>query len=132
MKNKKVKKQKKLHLWPRKQYWGNINHLKLRNDEKHLFFLFATLLPLLVSAQTQVEIDGILYNLTSETKQAEVTSGTTKYSGSITIPTTVTYEDEDYSVTSIGNKAFYGCKSITNTIGLKGIYIVNGKKVIIK
>ena len=48
----------------------NTNQLK-----KALLALFAMLLPLVASAQTKVEIDGIWYNLTSETKQAEVTSG---------------------------------------------------------
>ena len=60
---------------------------------KKLALLFAAvLLPLLASAQTKVEIDGIWYNLIVKAKQAEVTSGDTKYSGSITIPATVTHE----------------------------------------
>ena len=88
--------------------------------KKHLLFLFAALLPLVASAQTKVEIKGIWYKLTSETKQAEVTfkgsrydSYSNEYSGSITIPATVTYEGVDYSVTSIGKSAFY-CSSLTS------------------
>ena len=72
------------------------------------------------SAQTKVEIDGIWYNLIAETKQAEVTfksSSSSKnkneYTGSITIPATVNYEGDDYSVTSIGSSAFYKCSSLT-------------------
>ena len=41
--------------------------------KKHLLLLFAALLPLVASAQTTVEIDGIWYNLVSKAKQAEVT-----------------------------------------------------------
>ena len=82
--------------------------------KKHLLFLFAALLPLLASAQTKVEIDGIWYNLITKAKQAEVTkSGGTEYSGSITIPATITYEDVTYSVTSIGELAFSGCTNLT-------------------
>ena len=82
------------------------------------------LLPMLASAQTKVEIDGIWYNLVSKAKQAEVTSGDTKYSGSITIPATVTHENVQYSVTSIGNSAFSGCtglESITLPEGVTSI-----------
>ena len=82
--------------------------------KKHLLFLFSALLPMLASAQTKVEIDGIWYKLTSETKQAEVTSKSSgKYSGSITLPATVTHEGVDYSVTSIGQSAFAYCSSLT-------------------
>ncbi len=68
------------------------------------------------------EADGIYYNITSNTdKQAEVTfkgdyynSYSGEYSGSITIPATVTYEGEAYSVTSIGGFAFSNCSSLTS------------------
>ena len=79
-----------------------------------LLSLFATLLPLWASAQVKVEIDGIWYNLMSETEEAEVTyeygninyGYHSDYSGSITIPSKVTYLDEEYRVTSIGYRAF--------------------------
>ena len=82
---------------------------------KHLLTTMAVLLySLVASAQTKVEIDGIWYNLVSKVKQAEVTSsGGSKYSGSITIPATVTYDGVSYSVTSIGGGAFWGCSSLT-------------------
>ena len=63
------------------------------------------------------EVDGIYYNIMSEKDMAvEVTfSGDSydavldKYSGSVTIPETVTYNDNIYSVISIGPFAFAGC-----------------------
>ena len=79
--------------------------------KKHLLFILAALLPMLASAE-KVEIDGICYNLITKGKQAEVTSGG-NYSGTITIPATVTYEGVTYSVTSIGGSAFYWCSSLT-------------------
>ena len=61
---------------------------------------------------TTIQIDGIYYNL-SET-EATVTSGDNKYSGEITIPSTIEYESVCYKVTSIGLTAFSGCKSLTS------------------
>ena len=79
--------------------------------KKQLLFLFAALLPLVASAE-KVEIDGIWYNLIKKVKTAEVTSGG-NYSGSITLPATVTYDGVTYSVTSIGSEAFAYCSSLT-------------------
>ena len=81
--------------------------------KKSILLLFAALLPLVASAQTKVEIDGIWYNLYESAKQAEVTSsGGTEYSGSITVPATITYNGVNYSVTSIGYSAFAFCSSL--------------------
>ena len=61
-----------------------------------------------------VEIDGIYYNFKYNT--AEVTSDPHhgKYTGSVIIPETVTYEGTDYRVTSIGNSAFNFCTDLTS------------------
>ncbi|MBR5841951.1 MAG: leucine-rich repeat domain-containing protein [Bacteroidaceae bacterium] len=91
--------------------------------KKHLLSLFAALTPLLASAQT--EINDIWYNLDADTKQAEVTSGGL-YSGSITIPATVTYEGESYSVTGIGDKAFYDCSGLTTIDIPEGVTTIGG------
>ena len=89
--------------------------------KKHLLFLFAALLPLVASAE-KVEIDGIWYNLVPKAKQAEVTSSDgTKYSGSITIPATVTHNGVEYSVTRIGERAFYYCSSLTSITLPEGV-----------
>ena len=64
-----------------------------------------------------VEIDGIYYNLVSKFKGAEVTQKPSgKYSGSINIPETVTYngDGQTYTVTSIGSSAFYNCSGLTS------------------
>lgn len=68
-----------------------------------LFVFVVALLFLPVSASSvEIPFNGIYYNLTASTKQAEVTSkpsGT--YSGSISIPQKVTYKNETYNVTTI-------------------------------
>ena len=75
------------------------------------------------------EKDGIFYNYLSS-NTVEVTYMTTdynSYSGVVNIPETVTYNGVTYTVTQIGNKAFYNCKSLTsvtmpNTIQIIGSY----------
>ena len=71
------------------------------------------LLPLVASADP-VEINGIYYNLVSKTKIAEVTSNPQKYTGSITIPESVNYENVVYSVKEIGESAFSYCSGLTS------------------
>ena len=72
------------------------------------------------------EVNGIYYNiLTDKTNEVAVTyRGSSydryydEYMGSVTIPSTVTYNGTTYSVTSIGNYAFAWCSSLTSvTIG---------------
>ena len=36
------------------------------------------------------------------------------YGGNVVIPKSVVYEGNTYSVTSIGNSAFYGCSGLTS------------------
>lgn len=81
--------------------------------KKQLLLLAMILLPLVASAET-VEINGIYYNLVSKLKTAEVTSNPQKYSGSLNIPASVTYNNIDYSVTSIGDYAFENCSGLTS------------------
>lgn len=68
----------------------------------------------MASAQNAVEIDGIYYNLVNKVKQAEVTSNPNRYTGDVVIPESVTYGDVVYSVTSISEKAFNYCRSLTS------------------
>ena len=64
------------------------------------------------------EVGGIYYNITSdENLTVEVTYETTdynSYSGDVDIPATVTNGETNYSVTRIGDKAFYNCSSLTS------------------
>ena len=58
------------------------------------------------------EINGLLYSL--KDGEATVVEQSQNISGSITVPANVLYQGTSYSVTEIGYKAFYGCRSITS------------------
>ena len=89
--------------------------------KKLLAALFAMLMPLLANAH-DFEVDGIYYKITSSTdltvavtyKGSSYDSYSYEYKGTVTIPTTVTYENKTYSVTSIEERAFYKCSSLTS------------------
>jgi hypothetical protein len=87
--------------------------------KKILFLSILMLLPMLASADP-VEIGSIYYNLIEETKEAEVSPGPNNYNiVDLTIPESVEYEGITYSVTAIGESAFYYCT------GLKSVTIPN-------
>jgi hypothetical protein len=79
---------------------------------KHTLF---TALFLLVSvssyALTIVKIDGLMYILSDGKASVVQNAGV---AGAIVIPDKVTYNGTDYSVTSIGLDAFYGCTGLTS------------------
>lgn len=70
-----------------------------------------------------IEQDGINYNIGSLTERvlAVTYNSSSKYSGDIVIPESVTVNDQEYAVTSIGENAFAQCSalksvSIPNTV----------------
>lgn len=84
---------------------------------KKQVLLFVLMLMPLVASADKVWIDGIYYDLNSPSEGAEVSRyryGTSIYTGSISIPETVTYGGLTYSVTSIGMQAFYNESSVTS------------------
>ena len=79
-----------------------------------LFILLAVLLPATAVAY-DIYLNGIYYNINGN--EVTVTSSGTSninYSGSVIIPSFVTYGSQTYTVTSIGNRAFYMCKNLTS------------------
>lgn len=79
---------------------------------KIVLFISLLLSPMFGNSQTLV--NGIYYTRNTNTKKAIVTNGSTKYKGSIKIPETMTYLGVTYSVTEIGQNAFYGCTNLTS------------------
>ena len=82
--------------------------------KKVLSFFILMLLPMVAGAEDAVLIGRIYYNLDSYAKVAEVTSNPNKYTGSVVIPASVTYDGVEYSVTSIRWMAFSGCSGLTS------------------
>ena len=94
------------------------------------------LLVLLLSMTNMVafayEVNGINYRFSGT--EATVTSSSPQYSGNVVIPESVTYNGNTYSVTSIGDRAFYYCSGLTSvtipnsvtSIGEKTFYGCSG------
>ena len=70
---------------------------------------------------SDTQVDGIWYDFDISTKTASVTyrgsscsSYEGEYYGSVVIPSSVTYYGTTFNITSIGDRAFYGCSSLTS------------------
>ena len=74
-------------------------------------------IPLSASAYN-FKVGGIYYNKLSDGHSVAVTDNdsqfTSSYSGSVTIPSQVTYSGTTYTVIKIGSGAFYGCGGLTS------------------
>ena len=78
----------------------------------HLITLLILALTTLSATAHDFEVDGIYYNINGT--EATVTSGTNEYASDVTIPKTVIFGGTTYSVTSIGDYAFYNCSGLTS------------------
>ena len=87
----------------------------MTNMKKQLLLALLMFLPIVASAE-EVEIDGLWYNLVTKAKVAEVIryKNNQTYSGNVTIPSTVMYEEVEYEVISIGYSAFKNCSSLAS------------------
>ena len=81
-----------------------------------IFTLIMSLFVATMAFAYDAEIDGIYYNLDETNKTTEVTSGYGCYSGDIIIPEKVNYSGVEYTVTSIGERAFDYCPLTSITI----------------
>ena len=99
---------------------------------KHNYLTFVLIILMSMAASVNPThafvVDGIYYRVTSWSSPytVEVTyvgryysSDSDRYTGSVTIPESVTYDSNSFGVTSIGEGAFYGCS------GLKSVTIPN-------
>lgn len=87
---------------------------------KHILLTFALLLSSLATSARDFEVGDVYYNITSaEDLTVAVTYGGWSYdyagySGAVTIPAIVIYNDQEYRVTSIGERAFFNCMDLTS------------------
>ena len=89
---------------------------------KSLLILLLALLTSTTLRAYDAEIDGICYNFISE-NEAEVTRTYLNggYSGVVVIPASITYNSMTYSVTNIGEGAFYRCGGLTSVTILSNV-----------
>lgn len=89
----------------------------MKHAHAFLALLVVLTIPFVASAQ-YYEVDGIVYQITSETEHtAEVipyyySSLDGPYSGDVVVPQTVGLDGTDYTVTALGEEAFAGCHSL--------------------
>lgn len=88
-------------------------------DMKILKWLKTTLLASIVSISASANaydfaVDGFYYNILDETSVIVIGGGTRE--GILTVPSSVTYDGNTYSVTKIGDYAFYGCSGLTSIV----------------
>ena len=84
--------------------------------KKQLLLLVVMLLPM-VAMTGAVKIDGIYYELGTKLKVAKVTKNQSlfeSYGGDIVLPSTIIYDDVEYTVSSIGEQAFSSCTGLTS------------------
>lgn len=86
---------------------------------RKLFATLALLLCCITANAYDFTVDGIYYNITSDTGKTvgvtyQSTSSSSAYSGDIVIPSTVEYSGTVYSVTSIESKAFASDTNLTS------------------
>ena len=82
---------------------------------KHLLITIAVLLCSVAANAYDFEVDGIYYNIISFSDLTlEVTYGDNSYTGTVVIPSTVSYKSKTLSVTSIGSYAFRYCTNLTS------------------
>ena len=91
---------------------------------KKLFSLFLALFASVIAIYASTKVDGIWYHFYGDGTAYVGYRGSysgeydNEYSGSVTIPETVTYKGTTYSVIRISNEAFKGCSSLKSvTIG---------------
>lgn len=85
--------------------------------KKTILFLVLLLSSIGVFAQTRFKYGALNYEINNGNAtviESGLVSGTSVYSGDITIPSQVSYEGINYPVTSIGNNAFENCYGLTS------------------
>ena len=81
---------------------------------KHIKHLLIALLLFSCTTPDEFEVDGISYRVLSNNTVKVVTKSKGLFSGNVIIPESVKYGYATYTVTSIGDSAFFGCDALTD------------------
>lgn len=80
-----------------------------------LRLLATLLLALTATAVSAFEVNGINYSINDDNASVKVTANyMNPYTGSVSIPSSVSYEGKSYNVTAIAAMAFYNCSELTS------------------
>ncbi len=79
----------------------------------NIVFLFFLLISIKVNAYSEI-IDGINYSLDYDNKEAIVWYCSKEITGHVSIPSIITSNGIEFSVTSIGSTAFFSCSGLTS------------------
>lgn len=85
----------------------------MKQNAKRALWVLVCLMAIVSTNAQEIGVDGIIYQLNTSTREAQVTSSDHKYNGHIAIPSSI-YINEKYSVTSIGVEAFKDCYFLTS------------------
>lgn len=96
---------------------------------KHFVTLLVAVMATMTMVQAEilkkVQVGNLYYNLDTENRTAEIAAPVDIKLKELTIPTSVTYENVPYSVTGIGETAFYRCDSLVSVVIQEGILYIN-------
>ena len=81
--------------------------------KRQLFFLLTLLIPIAVNAY-DAKINGIYYNFSGSEATVTYATNYNSYSGTVSIPSSISYNKITYIVTSIGNYAFNKCSNLSS------------------
>lgn len=87
------------------------------------------------SANAATFINGMYYVLNSQSQTASLASATGEYgnfggyAGDVVIPSSVTYQDVEYTVTAIQDRCFYNCKDLTSLTIPASVKTISGTHV---
>ena len=97
---------------------------------RSLAFVSVLLLGAATASAYDFEVDGIFYNKNADGLSATVTyknSGGNYYKGAVVIPASVTCSGKTYSVTAIGDRAFYQCSGLTSVVIPNSVTTIGGE-----
>ena len=98
---------------------------------KKIMTLLLALMAANMALAYNFEVDGIYYRIQgSEVSVTYKSRYNADYSGDIVIPETVTYQGVTYTVTTIGDNAFYWCSELTSIHIPKSIKRIKGDMTI--